>query len=268
MTVEASLDALKEYFRVAVIEGDIPEPTSHVLTPELIEQGIRLSCIAAPITDDTRVVLIDNPGNPTGAHLTGEQLAEVVAGIPEHVTVAIDEAYHHFAAGQRGYQTVRELGVEHPRLLVLRTFSKAYALAGLRVGWMFGPSELVQSLDAWRVRFNLNAAGQVAALAALEDTEHLTRTIDGTLKGRRRMVAELRDMGIPVTDGLGNFVTIALGQEAAPIVEAYAGHGVGVRPLAPYGMLEQIRVTVGTPEEVDAFLDASREVLADVASRS
>ncbi|MDX1621387.1 MAG: aminotransferase class I/II-fold pyridoxal phosphate-dependent enzyme [Nitriliruptorales bacterium] len=219
------------------------------------------------ITDDTKVVLIDNPGNPTGAHLTGDELKQVVAGIPEHVTVAIDEAYHHFAAGQRGYGTVRELAVEHPRLLVLRTFSKAYALAGLRVGWMVGPTDLVQSLDAWRVRFNVNAAGQAAALAALDDTDHLTRTIDGTLKGRRRMVAELRDFGVPVTEGLGNFVLIELGQEAAPIVEAYAEHGVGVRPLAPYGMLEQIRVTVGTPDEVDTFLDASRQVLADVASR-
>ncbi|MDX1658488.1 MAG: aminotransferase class I/II-fold pyridoxal phosphate-dependent enzyme [Nitriliruptorales bacterium] len=219
------------------------------------------------ITDDTRLIVIDNPGNPTGAHLTADELAAVVEAVPDHVTIAIDEAYHHFASGQQGYETVLDVGLEHPRLLVLRTFSKAYALAGLRVGWMVGPSELVRSLDAFRVRFNVNAAAQAAAVAAMEDTDHLTRTIDATLKGRRRMAAELRDLGVPVTAGLGNFVTIELGQEAAPIVEAYAEHGVGVRPLAPYGMLEQLRVTVGTPEEVDAFLDASRDVLADVASR-
>lgn len=219
------------------------------------------------LREDTAVVLIDNPGNPTGAHLTGDELAEVIGAIPDDVTIAVDEAYHHFAAGQRGYATVDELGVEHPRLLVLRTFSKAYALAGLRLGWMTGPAELVQSLDAWRVRFNVNSAAQAAATATLEDTEHLTRTIDGTLKGRARMAAELRDLGVPFTDGLGNFLTIELGQRAAPIVEAYARHGVGVRPLAPYGMLEQIRVTVGTPDEVDTFLDATQEVLSDVASR-
>lgn len=219
------------------------------------------------LTDDTRVVLIDNPGNPTGAHLTGDELRELVAGVPEHVTVAVDEAYHHFASGHGGYATVAELGLDHPRLLVVRTFSKAYGLAGMRVGYLYGPAELVRSLDAWRTRFNVNAPAQRAAEAALADHEHLQRTIQGTLAGRRRMVEALRGMGIPVTDGLGNFVTLELGQPAAPIVEAYAEHGVGVRPLAPYGMDEQLRVTVGTPEEVEAFIAASEQVLSGVAAR-
>lgn len=219
------------------------------------------------IDGDTRLVVVDNPGNPTGAHLTGDQLTALVSAVPEHVTVAIDEAYNEFAAGQRGFRTVAELGLEHPRLLVLRTFSKAYALAGLRVGYVTGPADLVSSLDAWRTRFNVNSAAQAAALAALEDVDHLRRTVDGTLEGRRRMAEGLRELGVPFTDGLGNFLTFELGTAAAPIVEAYAAHGVGIRPLAPYGMTEQIRATVGTPAEVDAFLDASRDVLADVPSR-
>jgi histidinol-phosphate aminotransferase len=219
------------------------------------------------IDDTTRVVLVDNPGNPTGAHLTGDELRALVEGVPEHVTVAIDEAYHHFATGQRGYATAAELGLDHPRLLVLRTFSKAYALAGMRVGYLTGPAELVASLDAWRVRFNLNAPGQRAAIASLADTDHLQRTIDGTLEGRRRMADGLRELGVPITDGLGNFLTLELGTAAAPVVDAYAAHGVGVRPLAPYGMGEQLRVTVGTADEVDAFLTASRDVLSEVPSR-
>jgi histidinol-phosphate aminotransferase len=219
------------------------------------------------VDDTTRVVLVDNPGNPTGAHLTGDELRALVAGVPEHVTIVLDEAYHHFATGQRGYATAAELGLDHPRLLVLRTFSKAYALAGLRVGYLTGPAELVASLDAWRVRFNLNAPGQRAAIASLGDTDHLQRTIDGTLEGRQRMADGLRELGVPFTDGLGNFLTLELGTTAAPVVDAYAGHGVGVRPLAPYGMTEQLRVTVGTPDEVDAFLAASRDVLSEVPSR-
>lgn len=219
------------------------------------------------IDDATRVVIVDNPGNPTGAHLTGDELRALVDGTPDHVTVVVDEAYHHFASRQRGYATVAELGLEHPRLLVVRTFSKAYALAGLRVGYLVGPGELVASLDAYRTRFNVVSAGQRAAIAALADTEHLQRTIDGTLAGRRRMGRGLRDLGVPFTDGLGNFLTIELGEPAAPIVEAYGGHGVGVRPLAPYGMLQQLRLTVGTPEEVEEFLEISAKVLAGVASR-
>lgn len=219
------------------------------------------------ITDETRVVIVDNPGNPTGTHLTRDELATIVAGVPEHVTLVIDEAYWQFAAGLGDYARARELDVTHPRMLTLSTFSKAYALAGLRVGYAVGDAELVSSIDAWRPRFNINAAAQRAAIAALDDTEHLRRSVEGTIEGRRRMAEGLRAIGVPFTDGLGNFLTIELGQAAAPIVEAYAEHGVGVRPLAPYAMLEQIRVSVGTPDEVDAFLAASKDVLADVASR-
>jgi histidinol-phosphate aminotransferase len=229
--------------------------------------GRDVEALLAAVDDTTRVVLIDNPGNPTGAHLTGDELETLVTGVPEHVTIVLDEAYHHFASGHHGYETVAERGLTHPRLLVLRTFSKAYALAGLRVGYVAGPAELVGALDGWRVRFNASSPGQRAAIASLADTEHLRRTVDGTVEGRRRMADGLRELGIPFTDGLGNFLTLELGTAAAPVVEAYAGQGVGVRPLAPYGMGEQLRVTVGTPEEVDAFLAASRDVLSEVPSR-
>jgi histidinol-phosphate aminotransferase len=242
-------------------------PTAGPATASGDGYGREVDALLDAVDDTTRVVMIDNPGNPTGAHLTGEQLRALAAGVPEHVTILVDEAYHQFAVGQDGYATVADLDLDHPRVLVARTFSKAYALAGLRVGYVTGPAELVASLDAWRVRFNVNAPAQRAAIASLADTEHLRRTVDGTLEGRRRMAAGLRDLGVPFTDGLGNFLTLELGTAAAPVVDAYASHGVGVRPLAPYGMTEQLRVTVGTPDEVDAFLEASRDVLASVPAR-
>jgi histidinol-phosphate aminotransferase len=237
-------------------------------TAERDGYGRDVEALLAAVDDDTRLVVVDNPGNPTGAHLTGDDLQALIAGVPEHVTIVLDEAYHHFARGQQGYATAAELDLEHPRLLVLRTFSKAYALAGLRVGSVTGPADLVRSLDGWRVRFNVSAPAQRAAIASLADRDHLQTTVEGTLEGRRRMADGLRELGIPFTDGLGNFLTLELGTAAAPIVEAYAGHGIGVRPLAPYGMTEQLRVTVGTPDEVDAFLAASREVLSEVPSRA
>jgi histidinol-phosphate aminotransferase len=219
------------------------------------------------VTDATRVVVIDNPGNPTNAHLSGPELTTLLAELPDHVTVLVDEAYHDYAAGQRGYATVAELDVAHPRVLVTRTFSKAHALAGLRIGVLTGPADLVAEVDGWRPRFNLTAASQAAALASLDDRDHLTTGVAATLEQRARMVDHLRTMGVPVTAGLGNFVTVELGEPAEPVVEAYAQHGIGVRSLPPYGMLEQIRVTVGSPAEVDAFLTASDQVLAHVAAR-
>jgi histidinol-phosphate aminotransferase len=230
--------------------------------------GRTVEQLLAAVTDRTRAVCIDNPGNPTGAHLTGEELRELVTALPEDVTIIVDEAYHHFAVGQRGYATVAELGLEHPRLLTMRTFSKAYALAGLRIGYVTGPAELVGPLDARRPRFNTTASGQAAAIAALADEQHLERTVTGTLEGRARMATGLRELGIPFTDGLGNFLTLELGTEAGPVVAAYGERGIGVRSLPPYGMLEQIRVTVGTPDELDAFLAASQEVLAGVPTRA
>lgn len=224
--------------------------------------------LLAAVTDDTRVVVIDNPGNPTGAHLTGDQIAHIVNGLPANVTIVVDEAYNQFAAGQRGYAPVTELDLDHPRVLVTRTFSKAYALAGLRVGYLQGPAELVAPIDQWRTRFNVTAPGQAAALAALDDQDHLATGVAATIAGRARMAQGLRDLGIPFTDGLGNFLTLELGTEAAPVVEAYAGHGIGVRPLAPYGMMQQLRITVGTPDEVEEFLLASKDVLADAPSRA
>jgi histidinol-phosphate aminotransferase len=213
------------------------------------------------VTDETCIVCLDNPANPTGDHFDGEALRALVTSLPEHVTVVVDEAYHHFAAGQRGYRTVAELGLDHPRLVTVRTFSKAYALAGLRVGYLVGPQDLVAAVDTARVRFNVNRLGQEAAVAAVGDKEHLARTVEGTLAGRARMAEGLAEIGVPVVDGLGNFLLVELGGDSGPVVQRYADHGVGVRPLAPYRLGEQIRVTVGTPEEVEMFLDASRDVL-------
>ncbi len=213
------------------------------------------------LDDDTRVVILDNPGNPTGSHLDADGLRAVVAGVPDDVTIVVDEAYHHFATGHGRYGTVADLGLEHPRLLVSRTFSKAYGLAGLRVGYLLGPAELVRSIDQWRSRFNVTAPGQAAAIAALQDIDHLRGVVDTAVSGRTRMEQHLRDVGVPFTSSLGNFVTLEGGGPSGPVVEAFAARGIGVRPLAPYGMGDQIRITVGTPDEVDEVLAAVDDIL-------
>lgn len=216
------------------------------------------------IDDTTRVVIIDNPGNPTGAHLTGAQLTELVAGIPDDVTILIDEAYHEFAAGQRGYATVAGLGLDHPRLLVSRTFSKAYGMGGLRVGYVIGPADLVASIDAWRPRFNVTSPAQAAAIAALDDTDHLRETIEMATAGRQRLAEALRVRGIPFTASLTNFLTVETPGPADAVVQGFAVHGIGVRPLAPYGMANQVRISIGRPEEITEVIDVLDDVFATV----
>lgn len=245
----------------------IEVPTGPAATREADGYHRDVEALLAKVTDATRVVVIDNPGNPTGAHLTGEALRALISALPDQVTIIIDEAYHQFAVGRREYATVNELGVAHPGLLTLRTFSKAYALAGFRVGYVTGPASRIAALDARRTRFNLTAPAQAAAEASLADTAHLARTIDGTIAGRTRMAEGLRALDVAFTEGLGNFLTVELGTAAGPVIEAYAQRGIGVRELAPYDLLQQFRVSIGTEEEVEAFLAASSEILGDVASR-
>lgn len=221
--------------------------------------------LLALVSPRTKVVIVDHPGNPSGAHLTAEQLRTLVERLPEHVIVVVDEAYHHFAHGQRGYATTAELGLDHPGLVTVRTFSKAHALAGLRAGYLVGPTGFVAGLEARRPRFNISTASQAAAIASLADTANVRRVVEATVAGRRRLAGGLRELGVPCTESLGNFVTLELGTASSPIVAAYRAQGIGVRPLEPYGMTEQIRVTVGTPAQIDTFLAASTDVLAQIA---
>ena len=220
-----------------------------------------VEALLAAVTDRTRVVVVDNPANPTAAHLSGAELEFLAAGLPEHVTLIVDEAYHDFATGQQGYARVSELTLDHHDVVVLTTFSKAYALAGLRIGAMTGPAEVVGAADARRARFNVTAPAQAAALASLADHEHLAATVAGTLAGRAQLSEGLHGLGVPHTAGLGNFVTVELGRAAGPVVDAFAAAGIGVRPLAPYDLHEQIRITVGTPEEVAAVLEVAPRIL-------
>lgn len=208
------------------------------------------------IDDQTRVIIIDNPGNPTGAHLTGPELAQFVAGVPDDVTLLVDEAYHQFAAGDRGYQAVSELALTHPRLFVTRTFSKAYGMAGFRVGYLTGPAALVAEIDAWRPRFNITVPAQAAALAALDDDDHLARTVEVTLAGREKLATALTSAGIAFTNGLGNFLTLETPGPSDEVVSAFAKQGIGVRPLAPYGMTNQVRISIGLPHEIDEVIAA------------
>ena len=248
--------------RARHVKAPVGGPATHDL-PGYMRDPEALLDLVSP---RTKVVIIDNPGNPSGAHLTGDQLRGLVERLPEHLVVVVDEAYHHFGHGQSGYATTAELGLAHPGLVTVRTFSKAHALAGLRAGYLIGPTAFVAGIEARRPRFNIPTTSQAAAIASLADTDNVRRVVNATIAGRRRLTSGLRELGVACTESLGNFVTVELGTASPPIVDAYRRSGIGVRPLEPYGMTEQIRVTVGTSPQIDTFLATSASVLARVPS--
>jgi histidinol-phosphate aminotransferase len=226
---------------------------------------VDLAALAAAVGPDTRLVFLANPNNPTGTAVDRLSLRGFLAALPAHVVVVLDEAYREFAgAAVEDGLALRRL---HPRLVLLRTFSKCYGLASLRVGYAVGPAELIAALDRVRDPFNTNALGQVAAEAALEDEVFVRRVVEHNTAARARLVAGLRRAGLRPVPSHANFVLVPLGRPAEPIVEALARRGVIVRSAASSGLPEALRISVGLDEENDLAVAALEATLGAEGAR-
>jgi histidinol-phosphate aminotransferase len=204
-------------------------------------------------------VFVANPNNPTGTHVGRMAVERFLSEVPKEVIVVMDEAYFEYADAP-DYPDSLALRHLRERLLVMRTFSKAYGLAGLRIGYAIGPADLVGYLNRVRAPFNVSSAGQAAAIAALDDQAHVERSRASNGVERARLTERLRALGLGVPPSQANFVFVELGRPARPIYDALLRRGVIVRP---FGNLPTcLRVTVGLPEENERFLSALGEVLA------
>lgn len=221
--------------------------------------GHNLSAMCALIDATTRVVFIANPNNPTGTYLGRSELKSFLDQVPRDVIVVIDEAYFEYVNEDNYPNAMNWLG-EYPNLIVSRTFSKAYGLAGLRVGYTVSSPDIADILNRVRQPFNVNIPALEGARAALLDDAHLKRTIDLNDRGLRYLRQALEARGYEVIPSVGNFLTFDLGCAAAPIYEALLRKGVIVRPIANYGMPQHLRVTIGTETENQAFLTALDQV--------
>jgi len=242
-----------------------------VVTPAR-DWGHDLEAMAKAVNEHTRLVFVANPNNPTGTWLSGMELEQFVAGLPRHVIVVVDEAYFELAAdpgmGATDYpNTVTWLG-RYPNLMVTRTFSKAYGLAGLRVGYSVSHPEVADLLNRVRQPFNVNSVALAAAVVALDDTAHLQKTQEATRNGMRQLTAAFAGMGLEYIRSVANFVSVDLGHPAARIYDALLHEGVIVRPVANYGMPNHLRVTVGLAEENARFIAALKKVLGKIKSRN
>ena len=235
---------------------------SAVVVPAL-NYGNDLEAMSARIGDKTRVVFIANPNNPTGTLLKQTDLQKFIAALPSYCLCVLDEAYYEFGVHNGTIDSLDWLKT-NPNLIITRTFSKAYGLAGLRVGYGFSSLEVADILNRVRQPFNNNYLALAAAEAALTDTEYLEKTIAVNTDGMTDLTNGFKDMRLEWIPSAGNFVSVDLKRSAHPIYEALLRKGVIVRPIANYGLPNHLRISIGTKTENRCFLDALSQVLASV----
>jgi histidinol-phosphate aminotransferase len=228
--------------------------------------GHDLAAMQAAIAADTRLIYIANPNNPTGTILPGDELHAFLKAVPPHVVVVLDEAYNEYVPPAWQYDSlpwVRQL----PNLIVSRTFSKVYGMAGLRVGYGIAQQDMTDLLNRIRQPFNANSVAQAAARAALEEVDFVRRSVELNERGRTELCGRLAAMGLELAPANGNFVLVRVGPAAA-VYQELLRRGVIVRPVANYGLPEWLRITVGLPEENARFLRELSLALAKAASES
>ncbi|HEX5451652.1 MAG TPA: aminotransferase class I/II-fold pyridoxal phosphate-dependent enzyme, partial [Candidatus Limnocylindrales bacterium] len=220
-----------------------------------------LDAMAAEVTAATQLLIVCNPNNPTATHLPAAEIAAFCERVPGHVTVILDEAYIEFQANDDPDATLDLLG-RFPNLVLLRTFSKCYGLAGLRVGFAIGSSNFRAAVDAVRQPFSVNAIAQAAGAEAILHSDDVLRRVESTIVERLHVEEGLRGLGLATTDTQTNFSWIDLGEaDEGEIVAGLAERRIAVRPGTPLGSPGHIRVSYGTRGENDRFLAALGELL-------
>jgi histidinol-phosphate aminotransferase len=220
----------------------------------LADHTFDLYAMLAAVTDRTRLIFVCNPNNPTSTVVDPDALARFVEAVPSHIVIAIDEAYVEYIRDNMLPDSL-ELARARSNVVVLRTFSKAYGLAGLRVGYAIGHPELITALDKVFVPFSVTGVSQAAAIASLNAAEELLARTDAVVAERSRVAAALRDAGFSLPPTQANFVWLPLGPRTADFVAQAADARIVVRPYGTDG----VRVTVGAPEENDALLRFARD---------
>jgi len=219
-----------------------------------------LDGLARLIGEQTGVVWIANPNNPTGTVLDATSLRDFIADVPSQVIVVVDEAYAEYVHRHDYPDATRWLD-EFPNLVVTRTFSKAYGLAALRVGYGVSHPDIADLLNRVRQPFNVDSFAQAAALAALQDRDYLRRSIELNDRGMAQLEEGLRRLGLDFIPSVGNFISVDLGRAAGPVDQALLKLGVVTRPIDNYGMPNHLRVSIGTLEENARFLAALGQVI-------
>ncbi|MEN8255156.1 MAG: histidinol-phosphate transaminase [Verrucomicrobiota bacterium] len=248
-------EAFAVYFlATAMYQGEVVR----VPMPEHVHD---LDAMLAAITPETRLVAICNPNNPTGTMVSPEAIDAFIEKLPDHVVAIFDEAYFEVMPEEMKPDVLRHIRAGKENIIVLRTFSKAYGLAGLRIGYAVGHPELINLLNKVRQPFNANAMAQAAAIAALDDVTHIVETREMVFQGLEFFARELTKLGVETVPSAANFIMVKTGK-GREVFQELQKRKVIVRPMDPYGLPDHIRITIGTPEQNRIILEAIKEVVA------
>jgi histidinol-phosphate aminotransferase len=278
VAVAAGADAVVMYLSLATLDPGDEIVCGWPSFPSYVLDAIKLGAEPkrVPLTDHrydvdrildevgprTKLVYLCNPNNPTGKMIGREEVDRFFERVPDHVLTVLDEAYFEYVERSDYPDGIAEHFLGGRRVLVLRTFSKIYGLAGLRVGYGIGPADVVEAIGKVRNAFDINQTAQDAALASIDNDAEIARRRQMTVDGRQQLVDVCARLGLTVaTPAVANFIYAEVGDDAQPVFNALLREGVIVRPLAPFGAPGAIRVTVGTAEENDYFAAALARVL-------
>ncbi len=222
--------------------------------------GHDLAALAALIDENTRVVFVANPNNPTGTWVGSADLETFVSNVPDTCIVVVDEAYTEYVTNQDVPDTSQWLG-KYPNLVVTKTFSKAYGLAGFRVGYALSHPDVADLLNRIRPPFNVNSLALLAAQTALNDSDYLKKSVELNEQGKIYLKAELSAMGLGVIPSATNFLLVDMKQDASGLNQDLLKAGVIVRPVGNYGLPNHLRISIGLPEENEFFIKALKQIL-------
>jgi histidinol-phosphate aminotransferase len=233
---------------------------ANVITVPAKQFGHDLPTMLRSVTPQTRIIFVANPNNPTGTLAPREEVIQFVNDVPDDVLLVMDEAYIEFLDDAVDLVPLIRLGARK-NLVLMRTFSKIYGLAGLRVGYGIGNAEFISALEKVRQPFNLNSLAQAAALAALDDDEHMRKTRANNFAGLEFFACAFRELKLESIPSHANFILVRVG-DGAKVFDAMQRQGVIVRPMGGYQLPEWVRISIGTPAENNRSLDALKKALA------
>uniref|UniRef100_A0A7V3ZZM0 Histidinol-phosphate aminotransferase n=1 Tax=candidate division WOR-3 bacterium TaxID=2052148 RepID=A0A7V3ZZM0_UNCW3 len=231
---------------------------ANVIETPMANGKINLEAILKAIRGDTKVVFIANPNNPTGTYCEKGEVEDFMKHVPDDVIVVWDEAYYEYIRGEKFKETI-EYVKNGKNVIILRTFSKIYGLAGLRLGYAFAKRDIIDALRRTRLPFNVNALSQIAAYYALDDSEHLERSLTVNKKGLEYLYKELSALNLKYYESACNFILVDFGMDSDIPYNYLLKRGIIVRPVKNYGLPTSLRITVGTQEQNEKLIRALRE---------
>jgi histidinol-phosphate aminotransferase len=234
-----------------------------VIDPTPEDLGHDLRAMLAAITENTKLIFVANPNNPTGSFIPGQKIEQFLSQVPSHIVVVLDEAYNEYLKPDQQYDAIAMVR-KYPNLIVSRSFSKAYGLAGLRLGYAVSQEELTDLMNRIRQPFNVNSLAQAAAIAALQDTEFLERGAKLNQEGYQQLTQAFEQMHLHYLPSAGNFILVQVGEDdqaGTRVNLELLKQGVIVRPVDNYGLPKFLRVSIGLQQENAAFLVALKKAL-------